>query len=553
MNVYFGTSVFRGIAVGKISVYTHNDISVRKIIIDDSEAEMQRFNAAKENAIQQLDVLYHMALEEVGDDNAAIFQIHMMMLDDYSYMDSIEKYIRNSHFNAEYAVYATGHSFYDMFLSMEDSYMQARSADIKDITERLLMILYGNSEQKIGADEPAIIIAEDLSPSETVRLSHSNVIAFATASGSVSSHTAILARTMKIPALVGTGIDVLPEYNGKLAVVDGYSGCIYIDPDEKLVDDLILKHKDEKLKSSRFLEYKGRRNVTLDGHEIKVNANTGSRNAVDDAVDNDAGGIGLFRSEYIYLSKNRFPTEDELFDEYKYAVMEMAGKEVVIRTLDVGADKRMDYYGLPEEENPALGWRGIRYLLSRPDIFKTQLRAIYRAAAFGKVSVLYPMVSTIIDIGRIRKVAKEVRDELDADKVPYGKIKRGVLVETPSAVMISDLLAREVDFLSIGTNDLAQYTMVIDRENTLMNDFFDPLNISLFRMIKLVIDNAHKYNKPVGISGEMGADTSLTQIFLAMGVDELSVTPSEILPLRKVICSTSVEKIKGEILQQLWN
>lgn len=552
MTKYSGTSVYKGIASGKLQIYTRKDIDVSRTPVENAEEELRRFHMAKEVAAEQLQQLYELAVNEVGEANAAIFSIHIMMLDDFSFVSSIENIITNMHSNAEYAVSVTGQSFYDMFLSMDDAYMQARSADVRDVCARLLTILYGSQEEKLSSEEPAIILADDLSPSEAVQLAKGNIVAFATVHGSVSSHTAILTRTMKIPALVSTDIDISPELNGKNAIIDSYDGCIYIDPDQKLIRQLERKHKEELSKRELLKDYKGKDNITEDGRRIKIYANVGSMEELDDAAENDAGGVGLMRSEFIYRGKSRFPTEEELFCTYKAAVQKMNGKEVTIRMLDVGADRGMDYYGLPEEKNPALGCRGIRYLLSRPDVFKTQLKAIYRAAPYGNVSVLYPMISTLVDVGRIRKINIEVKCELIQSGVAFGDIRHGALIETPSAVFISDLLAREMDFLSIGTNDLAQYAMGVDRENAMMNEFFDPINIALFRMIKMTIDNAHRCRKTADISGEMGSDPALTEIFLAMGADGLSVTPSQILPLRQKVCSTNIGKVSQDLLQQLW-
>ncbi|MGN0598331.1 MAG: phosphoenolpyruvate--protein phosphotransferase [Oscillospiraceae bacterium] len=552
MTEYKGKCVFKGIKVGKIKVYMRSDVPVECRLADDTEAEMKRFCDAREVASKQLEELYNIALEQVGGEDAAIFMIHSMMMEDFSYQSSIEHLITDSGFIAEYAVSATGRSFYDMFRSMDDPYMQARSEDINDITTRLLDILSGNKEEDIKAEEPTIILADELSPSEIMRFAGGNTVAFATVGGSASSHTAILARSMKMPAVVGTDISITPELNGKTALIDSYDGMIYIDPDEEFIASVLGKKEKEEQKYARLLEYKGRENITADGRRIAISANVGSLAEIEDAMDNDAGGIGLFRSEFIYLSKESFPSEEELFNVYKTAAEKMQGKEVVIRALDVGADRRMAYYGLPQENNPALGCRGIRFLLNRPDIFKTQLRAIYRAAAYGNISVLYPMVSTLVDAGRIRHINDETVRELHRDGVKIGDVKQGILVETPSAVIISDLLARETDFLSIGTNDLAQYSMVMDRENSMMNEFFDPVNISLFRMIKMVIDNAHRYKKKASICGEVASDLSLAPIFLAMGIDELSVTPSMVLPLRKTVCMTDVSVISQEELFSLW-
>lgn len=552
MTDYKGKSVFKGISVGKIRVYIRTDVPVECRRVEDTEAEMQRFCDARKIATEQLDELYNIALSQVGDEDAAIFMIHTMMMEDFSFQSSIEHLISDSGFNAEYAVSATGQSFYDMFRSMDDPYMQARSADVKDITTRLIGILSGSKEQRITVDEPTVIFADELSPSEIMRFSGSNTVAVVTSGGSPSSHTAILARSMKLPAVMGADIEITPELNGRTVLIDSYDGAVYLDPDEEFISHILCKKAKEEQKYSRLLEYKGRENITADGQKVNITANVGSLAEIDDAVENDAGGVGLFRSEYIYLSKDCFPSEDELFAVYKEAVEKMQGREIVIRTLDVGADRRMAYYGLPHETNPALGCRGIRFLLNRPDIFKTQLRALYRAAAYGNVSVLYPMVSTLVDVGRIKQINNEAVRELWREEIRIGDVKQGILVETPSAVIISDLLAREVDFLSIGTNDLAQYSMVMDRENSMMNDFYDPVNISLFRMIKMVIDNAHRYRKKATICGEIAADHSLAPIFLAMGVDELSVIPSEILPLRKTVCTTDVSLVSQNELYSLW-
>lgn len=513
---------------------------------------MKRFTDACAAAKDQLDELYTIALKQVGDEDAAIFMIHTMMMEDFSFQSSIEHFITDGKYNAEYAVSATGKSFYEMFSSMSDPYMQARSADVKDITTRLLNILSGNKTQSPVPDEPTVVLADELSPSETMRLSGGNTVAFATVGGSASSHTAILARSMKMPAVVGTNIEITPDLNGRTALIDSYDGMIYIDPDADFIKYILNKKEKEEQRNIKPLEYMGRENITADGRRINIYANVGSLAEVDDAIENDAGGIGLFRSEFIYLSSDSFPSEDDLFNIYRKAAEKMDGKEVIIRALDVGADRRMDYYGLPHENNPALGCRGIRFLLNRPDIFRTQLRAIYRAADYGNISILYPMVASVVDSGRIRHFNEETVSELRRDGVTIGKVRQGILVETPSAVIISDLLARDMDFLSIGTNDLAQYSLVMDRENAIMNDFFDPVNISLFRMIKMVIDNAHRYRRRVALCGEIASDLSLTQIFLAMGIDALSVPPQAVLPLRKTVCMTDVSLISQDELCGLY-
>lgn len=552
MTGYKGKCVFNGITLGKILVYVHTAVPVECRRIEDTDAEMKRFTDACAAAKDQLDELYTIALKQVGDEDAAIFMIHTMMMEDFSFQSSIEHFITDGKYNAEYAVSATGKSFYEMFSSMSDPYMQARSADVKDITTRLLNILSGNKTQSPVPDEPTVVLADELSPSETMRLSGGNTVAFATVGGSASSHTAILARSMKMPAVVGTNIEITPDLNGRTALIDSYDGMIYIDPDADFIKYILNKKEKEEQRNIKPLEYMGRENITADGRRINIYANVGSLAEVDDAIENDAGGIGLFRSEFIYLSSDSFPSEDDLFNIYRKAAEKMDGKEVVIRALDVGADRRMDYYGLPHENNPALGCRGIRFLLNRPDIFRTQLRAIYRAAAYGSISILYPMVASVVDSGRIRHFNEETVSELRRDGVTIGNVRQGILVETPSAVIISDLLARDMDFLSIGTNDLAQYSLVMDRENAIMNDFFDPVNISLFRMIKMVIDNAHRYRRRVALCGEIASDLSLTQIFLAMGIDALSVPPQAVLPLRKTVCMTDVSLISQDELCGLY-
>lgn len=552
MTGYKGKCVFNGITLGKILVYVHTAVPVECRRVEDTDAEMKRFTDACAAAKDQLDELYTIALKQVGDEDAAIFMIHTMMMEDFSFQSSIEHFITDGKYNAEYAVSATGKSFYEMFSSMSDPYMQARSADVKDITTRLLNILSGNKTQSPVPDEPTVVLADELSPSETMRLSGGNTVAFATVGGSASSHTAILARSMKMPAVVGTNIEITPDLNGRTALIDSYDGMIYIDPDADFIKYILNKKEKEEQRNIKPLEYMGRENITADGRRINIYANVGSLAEVDDAIENDAGGIGLFRSEFIYLSSDSFPSEEDLFNIYRKAAEKMDGKEVIIRALDVGADRRMDYYGLPHENNPALGCRGIRFLLNRPDIFRTQLRAIYRAAAYGNISILYPMVASVVDSGRIRHFNEETVSELRRDGVTIGKVRQGILVETPSAVIISDLLARDMDFLSIGTNDLAQYSLVMDRENAIMNDFFDPVNISLFRMIKMVIDNAHRYRRRVALCGEIASDLTLTQIFLAMGIDALSVPPPAVLPLRKTVCMTDVSLISQDELCGLY-
>lgn len=540
MQIFEGKSVFGGIAMGKIRVYKKDQQQVKRQKIADEEAEVSRYRSARDEAMSQLQELYDKALREIGEANAAIFEVHQMMLEDDDYNESVENIIRTEHVNAEYAVAATGDNFAGMFAAMDDDYMRGRAADVKDISERVLGILNGSAGAAVSADEPAIIVADDLAPSETVQMDKSKVLSFVTVHGSLNSHTAILARTMSIPALVGTNLTPDESVDGKFAVVDGAAGKLYVEPDEETMKELRKKQR-EFIEQKELLEtLKGKENVTLDGQKIMLYANIGNTKDLATVIQNDAGGIGLFRSEFIYLERDHFPTEEEQFQIYKQVAQTLAGKRVIIRTLDIGADKQCDYFEMEKEENPAMGCRAIRICLTRPEIFKTQLRALFRASAFGKIAIMYPMITSVEEVRRIKEIVAEVKAELDAQSIEYGEVEQGIMIETPAAVMISDLLAEEVDFFSIGTNDLTQYTLAIDRQNTKLDEFYDPHHPAVLRMIRMVVENAHKKGIWAGICGELGADMELTREFLKMGVDELSVSPGRILPLRKIVRETKL-------------
>ena len=542
MQVYSGKSVFGGIAIGKISVYKKNEQQIKRVRTEDTKGELARYEVAKAAAVEQLQELYQKALKEVGEANAAIFEIHQMMLDDGDYNESVENIIKTQKVNAEYAVAVTGDNFAQMFRAMDDDYMRERAADVKDISERVLSILNGGQKGKVVTDEPVIIVADDLAPSETVQLEKDMVLSFVTVHGSVNSHTAILARTMAIPALIGT--EELPlddTVDGKLAVVDGLNGKIYVEPDAQTLEEM-KKRRQEELEKKELLQLlKGKENVTLDGKKIMLYANIGNIKDLATVIQNDAGGIGLFRSEFIYLEKDRYPTEEEQFSIYKTAVETMAGKRVIIRTLDIGADKQCEYFKMDKEENPALGYRAIRICLTRPEIFKTQLRALFRASAYGNLAIMYPMITSLWEVKRIKEIVEEVKAELNAEQLEFGNPQQGIMIETPAAVMMSEELAKEVDFFSIGTNDLTQYTLAIDRQNPKLDKFYDAHHPAVLSMIRMTVENAHKAGIWAGICGELGADTSLTKEFLAMGVDELSVSPGSILPTRKIILETDTE------------
>ena len=545
MRIYNGKSVFGGIAIGKISVYQKKEQQVKRVKIDDPEQEMARYEKAKAEGIKQLQGLYDKALREVGEANAAIFEVHQMMMEDDGYNESVENIIRSQGVNAEYAVATTGDNYAQMFSAMDDDYMRERAADVRDISERLLTILNGEETGAVDADEPKIIVAEDLAPSETVQLDKDKVLSFVTVKGSLNSHTAILARTMAIPALVNTSVSLESEMDGRLGIVDGANGTFYVDPDEATLAEMKKRQEEDLSRKQLLLTLKGKENVTLDGQKVMLYANIGNIKDLATVIQNDAGGIGLFRSEFIYLEKEDFPTEEEQFQIYRQVAQTMAGKRVIIRTLDIGADKQCDYFHMEHEENPALGCRAIRICLTRPEIFKTQLRALFRASAFGKIAIMYPMITSVQEVRKIKEIVEEVKAELTSQGVEFGNPEQGIMIETPAAAIISDDLAKEVDFFSIGTNDLSQYTMAIDRQNPQLDLFFDPHHPAVLRMISLVMENAHKAGIWAGICGELGADQSLTKEFLAMGVDELSVSPGSILPLRKIILETNVTDYKA--------
>lgn len=542
MEVYQGKSVFGGIAIGRISVHKKDEQQVKRVRIEDSEQEILRYRQAKQTAMEQLQGLYQKALKEVGEANAAIFEIHQMMLEDDDYNESVENIIRMQQVNAEYAVASTGDNFAQVFSAMDDDYMRARSADVKDISERVLSVLGGRATGIAASGEPVIIVADDLAPSETVQLNKDLVLSFVTVHGSVNSHTAILARTMSIPALIGTAIPLTDDIDGKVGIVDGKNGCIYVDPDEDTLGRMQQLKLEEQEKKELLQTLKGRENITIDGKKIMLYANIGNSKDLAAVLQNDAGGIGLFRSEFIYLERDTFPTEEEQFQIYRTVAETMAGKPVIIRTLDIGADKKCDYFEMEPEENPAMGCRAIRICLTRPEIFKTQLRALFRASAFGNISIMYPMIISVDELRKIKTIVAEIRQELTEQGVTFGEPKQGIMIETPAAVMMSEELAKEVDFFSIGTNDLTQYTLAIDRQNPKLDAFYDPHHPAVLRMIQMVVENAHKAGIWAGICGELGADTTLTRRFLAMGVDELSMSPGSILPVRKIILETDVTK-----------
>lgn len=540
MVKFEGKSVFGGIAIGRLSIYNKKDNQVKRQKITDAEAEIARFEDAREKAKEQLAGFYEKAVKEVGEVNAAIFEVHQMMLDDLDYIESITNMIRSQEVNAEFAVASTGDNFSQMFAAMDDDYMRERAADVKDISNRVITILQGEEEGAMTGDEPFILLADDLAPSETVQLDKSKVLSFVTRHGSTNSHTAILARTMNIPALIGVDFD--DAVDGKMGIVDGYTGTFYVDPDEETMAQYEAKKAEDENKKRLLLELKGKENVTLDGKKINLYANIGGVADVANALSNDAGGIGLFRSEFLYLESEDYPTEEAQFAAYKTVAENMAGKKVIIRTLDIGADKQVDYFHMEKEENPAMGYRAIRICLDRPEIFKTQLRAIYRASYYGTISIMFPMIISVKEVKRIKEIIAEVKAELTAEGIPFKDCEIGVMIETPAAVMISDLLAEEVDFFSIGTNDLTQYTLAIDRQNPKLDNFYDSHHEAILRMLQMVVDNGHKHGCWVGICGELGADTTLTSTFLKMGFDELSVSPSMILRVREEIRKTRVEE-----------
>lgn len=543
MKTIKGKSVYSGIAIGKIHVYSKEQQQVKRIKIDDPEAEIKRYEAANEVAKSELAALYEVACKEVGEAQAAIFEIHQMLLDDLDFMDSIRNIITVQCVNAEYAVATTGDNFSEMFAAMDDEYMKARSADFKDISERLVSVLTGNASGKINTNEPTIIVADDLAPSETVQMDKDKVLAFVTRHGSTNSHTAILARTMGIPALVSCGEELeFDDLEGTMGIVDGSKGIFLVDPDEETIAEKTAQMKADAEKRELLLTLKGKENITIDGRKIMLYANIGNIKDLGLALQNDAGGIGLFRSEFIYLERDDFPSEEDQFNIYKTVAETMAGKRVIIRTLDIGADKKCDYFNMPEEENPAMGRRAIRICLTQPEIFKTQLRALFRASNYGKLAIMYPMITSVKEVEQIKAIVAEVKAELDELGVPYGNPEQGIMIETPAAVMMADELAAMVDFFSIGTNDLTQYTLAIDRQNAALEDFYDAHHPAVLKMIQMVVDASHRAGIWTGICGELGADLSLTRTFLEMGVDELSVSPKAILPIRKIVLETDLSK-----------
>ena len=542
MQYFQGKSVYKGIVMGPVAVLKKNDYQVKRARIEDPEAEVQRVKEAVEVSKKQLGRLYDKAVREVGEASAAIFEVHQMMLEDEDYLESMQNMIRTELVNAEYAAAATGDNFAEMFAAMDDEYMKARSADVKDISERLVRNLSGEGDNDLSSMKPSVIVADDLSPSETVQMDKEKILAFVTVHGSTNSHTAILARMMNIPALIGVPMDLNGLKTGMTAVVDGFSGQVIFEPEEDVQKETEKRMQEEAEKQKLLEELKGKENVTPDGRKINIYANIGSVGDLGYVMENDAGGIGLFRSEFLYLGRNDFPTEEEQFQAYKQAVQTMAGKKVIIRTLDIGADKQVDYFNLGKEENPALGYRAIRICLKQPEIFKAQLRALFRAAVYGNLSVMYPMITSTEEVEKIYAIVAEVEEELKAQEVQYKIPEQGIMIETPAAVMISDRLAEMVDFFSIGTNDLTQYTLAIDRQNEQLDDFYNPHHEAVLRMIRMVVENAHKCGKWAGICGELGADLTLTEQFVRMGVDELSVAPSMILKLRKIVREMKAEE-----------
>ena len=542
MQCFQGKSVYKGIAMGPIVVLKKNDYQVKRTRIEDAETEAARVDVALKASQEQLQKLYDKAVKEVGEASAAIFEVHQMMLEDEDYLEAIQNMIRTEQVNAEYAVAVTGDNFAEMFASMDDDYMKARSADIKDISERLVRNLSGQGDVDLSSIEPSIIVADDLSPSETVQMDKDKILAFVTVHGSTNSHTAILARMMNIPALIGVKMDLEAFQSGMTAVVDGFQGIVTFDPDEETKVQTETKMQEEAEKLKLLQELKGKENVTLDGCKINIYANIGSVGDIGYVMENDAGGIGLFRSEFLYLGRNDFPTEEEQFQAYKQAVQMMAGKKVIIRTLDIGADKQVDYFNLGNEDNPAMGYRAIRICLRQPEIFKTQLRALLRAAVYGNLSIMYPMITSTEEVKKIYEIVAEVEEELKAQEIQYKIPEQGIMIETPAAAIISDKLAEMVDFFSIGTNDLTQYTLAIDRQNEKLDEFYNPHHEAILRMIQMVVDNAHKCGKWAGICGELGADATLTEQFVRMGLDELSVAPSMVLKLRKIVREMKVEE-----------
>ena len=547
-----GKGVFGGIAIGEIAFYKRDSGKIQRKTITDPDAEIQRFEDAKAKDIEELGELYEKALAEVGEGSAMLFQTHQFMLEDLDYVEAITNMIKTQSINAEYAVSATGDNFSQMFAAMDDDYMRERAADVKDISARVVKILSGGSENGLVTDKPVILAADDLAPSETVQLNKEMVLSFVTQGGSTNSHTAILARTMNIPAIIGMGAELNEEMEGKMAIVDGAKGLLIVEPDAEVMKEYVAKREEYLAKQKLLQQLKGKETVSLDGQKVKLYANIGNASDIGAVVQNDAAGIGLFRSEFLYLENSDFPSEEEQFKVYKYVAETLAGKQVIIRTLDIGADKQIDYFNLPHEENPALGYRAIRICLTQRDIFRTQLRALLRASAFGNIAIMFPMIIALEEVLEIKKIVRSVMAELEENGIPFNKdIQLGIMIETPAAALISDELAKEVDFFSVGTNDLTQYTTAVDRQNASLENFYYPHHKGLLRLIKMAADNAHKNGIWIGICGELGADMELTEAFLAMGIDELSVSPACVLPLRQKIRETSVNDRREEILKDV--
>ena len=547
-----GKGVFGGIAIGEIAFFKRDSGVVQRKKVEDPQTEIQRFENAKAKAIEELGELYDKAVSEVGESNAMLFQTHQFMLEDLDYVEAIENMIQTQSVNAEYAVSVTGDNFSQMFASMDDDCMRERAADVKDISARVVKILTGAGENGLVTDKPVILASDDLAPSETVQLNKDMVLSFVTQGGSTNSHTAILAKTMNIPAIIGIGDALDEKYEGKVAIVDGANGCLIIEPDEETMKEYQAKKQEYLAQQELLQQFRGKETVSLDGQKVKLYANIGNASDIGAVIKNDAAGIGLFRSEFLYLENDNFPTEEEQFKVYKYVAETMGQKQVIIRTLDIGADKQIDYFNLPHEENPAMGYRAIRICLKQQDIFRTQLRALLRASAFGNIAIMFPMIVALEEVLQIKEIVKSVMAELDASGIPYNKeIQLGIMIETPAAAMISDDLAKEVDFFSVGTNDLTQYTTAVDRQNANLEGFYYPHHKGLLRLIKMAADNAHKNGIWIGICGELGADMEMTEAFLAMGIDELSVSPACVLPLRKKIRETSVKERQEEILKNV--
>ncbi len=535
MVKFYGKPVYKGIAVGSVVVLKKEDQKVKRRKVDSPQEEVAKVERGVKTAQEQLQALYEKAVVEVGEASAAIFEVHQMMLEDEDYLDAIYNMIRAEQVNAEYAVAVTGDNFSEMFAGMDDDYMKARAADVKDISNRLVQCVSGNQDAGLNFKEPSIIVADDLSPSETVQMDKKKILAFVTVHGSANSHTSILARMMNIPALIGVPLDLDKIQSGMKAVVDGVQGEVVFEPNEFVCEEAERKIKKEQEKLQLLQELKGKENVTLSGRKVNVFANIGGIGDVGYALENDAGGVGLFRSEFFYLGRDDFPTEEEQFQAYRQVLQTMGEKKVIIRTLDIGADKQVDYFNLGKEDNPALGYRAIRICLKQPDIFKTQLRALFRASVYGNLSIMYPMIISAEEVEKIYAIVEEVKEELRKEQIAFKDPEQGIMIETPAAVMISDKLAQMVDFFSVGTNDLTQYTLAIDRQNEKLDDFYNPHHEAILAMIQMITDNAHKYGKWAGICGELGADLELTETFVKMGIDELSVSPSMVLPLRKRI------------------